>query len=280
MWYTPAMSDTTLQAALDALYDRCTRKQCVGDDPVGFLYDYPDPADREIVALIASSLAYGRVKSIRASVADALGRLGDRPARTIFDETPRRLARRTEGFRHRFCSGEHLASLLAGTRRAIRGAGSLRDALAEGLSPGDETILPALGALVERLDPQRRCGHLLAVPRRGSACKRLHLMLRWLVRRDAVDPGGWPGQWRRLLVVPLDTHMHRIARALRWTDRQVADARTALDTTRALARGCPDDPVRYDFALTRLGICPRAERADGLDRLVDGRLPRECMKSP
>jgi uncharacterized protein (TIGR02757 family) len=273
------MTRSALAATLDALYDRCTRRECVGDDPVRFLYDYADPADREVVALIASSLAYGRVKSIRASVADALARLGDRPARTVFDEPPRRLAGRLGGFRHRFCSGEHLAALLAGARRVMRTAGSLGEAMSEAIAPDHETLLPALGSLVERLDPERRCGHLLAVPRRRSACKRLHLMLRWLVRRDAVDPGGWDGSWRRLLVVPLDTHMHRIARALEWTERRSADARTAIEVTRSLARACPDDPVRYDFALTRLGICPRAERAGGLDRLISGRLPEVCMRS-
>ena len=86
-------------------------------------------------------------------------------------------------------------------------------------------------------------------------------MLRWLVRRDDVDPGGWPAAWAAKLLVPLDIHMHRIARALSATQRKAADLRTALEVTAAFRDVRPDDPVRYDFALTRLGIHPAADRA-------------------
>jgi uncharacterized protein (TIGR02757 family) len=96
--------------------------------------------------------------------------------------------------------------------------------------------------------------YLLPDPAAGSACKRLHLYLRWMVRRDAVDPGGWSRVRARQLVAPVDVHMHRLGRALGFTKRRQADARTALEITAALRRFAPHDPVRYDFALTRLGI--------------------------
>jgi uncharacterized protein (TIGR02757 family) len=98
------------------------------------------------------------------------------------------------------------------------------------------------------------CGRLLADPRDKSACKRLNLYLRWMVRRDDVDPGGWEGVRPAQLVVPLDVHMHRIGRALGLTQRQQADCRTALEVTEAFRKISPEDPVKYDFALTRLGI--------------------------
>jgi uncharacterized protein (TIGR02757 family) len=75
-----------------------------------------------------------------------------------------------------------------------------------------------------------------------------------MVRRDAVDPGGWAGVPTSLLVVPLDTHMHRIGLALGLTRRRGADRETALEVTESLSRLAPEDPVRYDFALTRLGM--------------------------
>jgi len=99
----------------------------------------------------------------------------------------------------------------------------------------------------------RERSYLLPDPRLGSACKRLNLYLRWMVRRDAVDPGGWNVPPAKL-VVPLDTHMHALGRALGLTDRRSADLRTALEITAAFRAIAPDDPVRYDFALTRLGM--------------------------
>jgi uncharacterized protein (TIGR02757 family) len=79
-------------------------------------------------------------------------------------------------------------------------------------------------------------------------------MLRWLVREDDIDPGGWPGLDKSRLVVPLDTHMHQTALARGWTTRQTPNERTARDVTDAMRRICPDDPLRYDFAITRPGI--------------------------
>jgi uncharacterized protein (TIGR02757 family) len=121
----------------------------------------------------------------------------------------------------------------------------------------DETILPALTAFIETFRafmPRGQKITLLPSPRAGSACKRLHLYLRWMVRQDAVDPGGWTTVPASKLIVPLDTHMHRICLLLNLTGRKQADMRTAIDVTRAFGQMVPEDPVRYDFALTRLGI--------------------------
>ena len=96
--------------------------------------------------------------------------------------------------------------------------------------------------------------------------KRLNLFLRWMVRRDDVDPGGWDSVSRGRLVVPLDTHLFRIARTLGFTDRKSADLAAALEITDRFREIAPDDPVRYDFALTRLGI--RADLRDGAVTLL------------
>ena len=91
-------------------------------------------------------------------------------------------------------------------------------------------------------------------PSRGSACKRLNLYLRWMIRSDEVDPGGWSGVHPRKLIVPLDTHMHRIGREWGFTRRKAADMKTALEITEAFRSINELDPVKYDFALTRTGI--------------------------
>ena len=110
-------------------------------------------------------------------------------------------------------------------------------------------ILPAVCARGEKWAPWCR------IRIKASAMKRLNLFLRWMVRQDEVDPGGWRVA-PRLLIVPLDVHMHRCARALGLTQRNAADMKTALDITRSLAKFCPEDPVKYDFCITRFGIRP------------------------
>lgn len=239
---------------LERTYRRLNRREYVRPDPLQFLYDYDCPRDREVVALVASSLAYGRAKQILRGVASVLAVLGPHPARRLARASQADLRRDLRGFKHRFSTGEQVAEMLAGAARTTAEYGSLEACFGDGLSADHETTVPALRAFVERLDRRCRCGHLLPDPARGSACKRLHLMLRWLVRRDEVDPGGWDRVGTRRLVVPLDTHMHRISRELGLTSRKAADGRTALEITAAFKRIAPDDPVRYDFALTRSGI--------------------------
>ena len=241
---------------LEGLYRDLNRRRYVHPDPLEFLYEYDDPADRQVVALVASSLAYGRVKQILRSVAAVLAVLGPQPARSLAEMSPSRLRRAMAGFKHRFSTGEHVAALLLGAKRVMRQFGSLQACFSRGLGAADDTVLPALRQFAGRIAEAARgqCHHLLPDPACRSACKRLNLMLRWLVRRDDVDPGGWTCVGPEKLIVPLDTHMHKIALALGMTGRRGADMRTALEVTAAFREICPGDPVRYDFALTRLGI--------------------------
>ena len=241
---------------LEALYRDLNRRRCVHPDPLEFLYGYDCPGDREIVALVASSLAIGRVAGILKSVRAVLDVMGPAPSRYLAGATGAQLARSLEGFRHRFIAGCNVAALLAGSKRLIERHGSLGQCFMGLMQPGDRTVLPALKRFTDHLaraagDDCRRC---LPDPARGGACKRLNLMLRWLVRRDRVDPGGWEAVGAEKLVIPLDTHMHKIALAMGTTRRQSATMRTALEITEAFRLVCPEDPVRYDFALTRLGI--------------------------
>jgi len=242
---------------LDGLHARLNRREFVHPDPLEVLYGYPDLADREIVALLAASLAYGRVRSILNSVHAVLRRMPS-PRRFVVETPAERLRDTFADFRHRFATGEQVAALLLGTGRLIERRGSLNAAFARHLKPGDETVVDALAGFAAELREASgdMDAHLVPSPTRGSACKRLNLFLRWMVRRDDVDPGGWEGVSPAQLIVPLDVHMHRICRALGLTRRAAADLRTALDITSAFRAFAPDDPVRYDFSLTRFGIRP------------------------
>jgi len=249
------MISAALKESLNGLYARYNRRAMVHPDPLEFLWDYPDPRDREIVALVASSLAYGRVAQILKSVRIVLDRMGP-PAHFLKRSSESTLLRTFGGFKHRFTTGEAMAALLCGAKRASERHGSLLACFEAGLNASDETVLDALSAFVAQLSELSggRCGSLLPSPADGSACKRLNLFLRWLVRRDDVDPGGWESVGAARLVMPLDVHIHRICRTLGLTRRNAADMRTALEITRAFRRICPRDPIRYDFSLSRLGI--------------------------
>jgi len=239
-------------------------------DPVGIVRRFDDPEDREIVALVAAGLAYGRVASIRASVEAVVARMGPRPARFVEAFEPERDAVRFDGFVHRFTRGRDVALLLHLVRQARERSGSLESFFLEGdADPATPTLGPALDAFGRRLfaldaRPFVRKGTvprghgarwLLPVPGGGSACKRSCLFLRWMVRADdGVDCGLWRRVSAARLVLPLDTHLLRVVRALGWTRRKTASWRMALQVTERLRRIDPSDPTRFDFALCRLGI--------------------------
>lgn len=238
---------------MEELYAGLNRRDLVRPDPLQFLYAYVAPDDQEIVALIASSLAYGRVAGILRSVEWILRRLPS-PRHDICEGSAAGITERMAGFRHRFTTDDEVARLLIGIRHVVGRYGSLRECFLTGLSAQDRTTLAALEHFVTQLNPNGASTSLLPQPSRGSACKRLHLFLRWLVRRDGVDPGGWEEVGAARLIVPLDTHMFRIAHRLGLTSRGCPDGAAAMEITDGFRALRPDDPVRYDFALTRLGM--------------------------
>ena len=261
----PAVHSGHAKERLESLYAAYNQRRFVHPDPLEFLYRYEDLGDREVVALIASSLAYGKVDQILKSVSAILARMGISPFDFLCSSSFRRVHSAFEHFKHRFTPGSDISFLLWSARGVIREYGSLHDGFLAGLEEHHETILPALSAFVTLLHGDRSCcwSGFLPSPAGGSACKRLNLFLRWMIREDEVDPGGWRGIPPSKLVVPLDTHMHRIGLMLGFTKRRQADLRTALEITQAFKDLSPDDPVRYDFALTRFGIRPDMDK-DGL----------------
>lgn len=237
-----------LSDLLENLYHRWNRREFVHPDPLEFLYSYDDPADREIVGLIASGLAYGRVKGILASVGSVLDKLGPRPSLFPLDGFREELG----AFRHRFTPGDDVADLVSGARRLQSEHGSMGAFVARAVA--DHGLIEAQCRLVREINGHSRCSSLLPCPSRGSCCKRLNLWFRWMVRRDEVDPGGWDGVPVSELLVPLDTHMWKVGRRLGFTGRKSPDLKAAVEVTEGFRAVCPEDPVRYDFSLTRFGI--------------------------
>jgi uncharacterized protein (TIGR02757 family) len=206
--------------------------------------------------MVASALAYGRVRQIIKSVSIVLERMGPSPFRFLRGATDDQLYSVLDGFVHRFATGRGMARLLIGIREVIAHEGSLLGAFQKRMSTEYANVLPALNGFCQGIADAAAgdLGHLLPLPDRGSACKRMNLFLRWMVRKDAVDPGGWDAVPASSLIIPLDVHMHRVGRNLGFTKRKQADMKTALEITEGFKRLSPQDPVRYDFVLTRPGI--------------------------
>ena len=247
----------------------------VETDPVKFVHRYEDPRDQEIAGLVSAAFAYGSVVLIFRAVERILGEMGPSPRAFLEQWDPARDAARYRGFRHRFHGAKDVALFLSLVAQAIRRHGSLRALFAKGVDAGATDAGPALARFVEEIlagdaRPFFRSGrvaqrspvrYLLSSPEDGSACKRMLLYLRWMLRpADGVDLGTWAGVMPpSKLLIPLDTHTFRITRYLGLTARSSGDWRAAQEVTAALKRLDPADPVRYDFALCRLGIldlCP------------------------
>ena len=242
------------KAFFEALYRRYNRKNLVRPDPLEFLSRWADVRERETGALLAACFAYGNVKAILKNL-DFLFSVMPQPRSYILAATPKRLKKDFHSFKYRFTTAEELGRFILCIQKVLRRYGTLEACFLSALSPQDTTAEKALKHFARQLRSGGAIPTLVPDPDKGSALKRLNLFLRWMVRRDDVDPGGWQVP-PRLLIVPLDVHMHRCARALGLTRRSSADMKTALEITRSLARFCPQDPVKYDFCITRFGIRP------------------------
>ena len=256
---------TALKARLDALCRQYDTPPALVQDPLSVPLTYAAALDREVAAFVAAHLAYGRVAPMIRAVRAALAPLSAHPADWLRQRTPVEAARElTLGFGAwcwRFHTAPDLVAWLLAWQRLDQESG-------QGLEPhlaprkGEAADL-TLSRLVQRLrlelPPTYGSRFSLPDPLEGAACKRWRMFLRWLVR------SGWPdlGQWTSLspstLVIPLDTHVARVSRFIGLTSRATPDGRMAQEITTALARLDAADPLRYDFALSHLGIlgdCP------------------------
>lgn len=265
-----------LKETLEAIYLKFNQQAYVDPDPLLFLYGYPHVRDREIVGLVAACLAYGRVEMIMKTLEGVLGKMGPSPYDFLTGipedngNPDGAISTLFKGFKYRFATSDHLSCLLQGIRGVILDYNSLENCFCAGLKgrgEKEQSLLGGLGHLYREISRAGEMGHLLADPGKTSACKRSHLFLRWMVRRDAVDPGGWERVSPSQLIIPLDTHMYKIGQMLGFTQRKSPDKTCALEITQGFREIIPHDPVRYDFSLTRFGI-RRSLDMDQLGRLV------------
>lgn len=238
---------------LDNIYLKYNKFNLISPDPLQFVHLYKDNADKEITALIASSFAYGNVKQIIKTVDKILSILGPSPKSFIVNTDRAEMEKLFSGFKYRFTVEEELVNLLCAIKAVLKEYGSLENMFLSFYEPGKD-YLAAQRAFAAKLRSFGKIDTLMPNPAKNSALKRLNLCLRWCIRRDEVDPGCWSKIPASRLIVPLDVHMHRVARMLGLTKRNQADMKTAVDISASFAKLCPEDPVKYDFCLTRFGI--------------------------
>ena len=254
-----------LKVPLERLYATFNHTESVVD-PVHLVRRYADPVDREVVAFCASALAFGRVANVLTTTESLLSVLGRSPAAFVHEFNPARDGSSIRPLLHRWIRGVDLIALLWILKQMIREAGSIESFFLSGCTTSESDVGPALDrfsarALAIDLDElykgytgRRGVNYFFPRPQAGSACKRLNLFLRWMVRRDAIDLGVWSGLSPAKLVVPLDTHVSRVGRCLGLTRYRSPGWGMASEITESLRYIDPDDPVRFDFSLCHLGM--------------------------
>ena len=263
-----------LKETLDRFYREYNLKSRIEHDPIEFPHRYKKSEDIEIAGLIASSLAYGKVTLFKPVINKILSitSLNGSLQEFIINFELSKDSKLFSGIKYRFNSEKEIIGLIYFIKSALIEYGSLKNLFYSFYNSGDKNITNALTGFVKyfiSLDMSAvydKKGQTVGIkqffpsPAEGSACKRLNLYLRWMVRSDdSVDFGIWNKIPPSKLIIPLDTHMARICTHLGLTHHKTTGWKMAEEITDNLKILAPKDPVKYDFALCHLGIsgeCP------------------------
>ncbi len=252
-----------LKPLLDEVADRFNRREFIADDPVSVPHRFSIKQDIEIAGLFAATLAWGKRQTIIKNCDRLLGLMDNAPyafMRGHRESDLKRMAR----FVHRTFNATDLLYFISFLEHHYRDHESLESlfsvsaeqaSVEGGLIHFHNTFFSLTGF------PARTRKHI-ATPERKSACKRMNMYLRWMVRRDnrGVDFGLWRTIQPRQLVCPCDVHVERVARKLKLIRRKSLDWSAAVELTDSLRLLDPDDPVRYDFALFGMGLMDAEKR--------------------
>jgi uncharacterized protein (TIGR02757 family) len=255
--------DKQLKQALEEVYKKYHHPSFLGLDPLICVHRFKSGENRELAGLLAASLAYGRVEIIVRNIENLLSRMQSGPLEFIMNTDYKEKLAAFAGFKHRFNDGQDIAVLLESAALVRREYGSLEECFSYCMRQSGGSFKEAVDEFSIALKKRGRslCGgrqsfeYLLPSPSGGSACKRLLMYLRWMIRKDdGIDLGVWKNISTAGLFMPVDTHVARIAQSWGFTERKSADWRMAQEITDALREFDPHDPVRYDFSLCRAGM--------------------------
>ncbi|HLT23619.1 MAG TPA: TIGR02757 family protein [Ignavibacteria bacterium] len=251
------MKDIELKKYLDGLYKKY-RKKHSSKDPVWTLHRFSDIRDIEIIGFIISCYTYGQVDVINAFVERILKITGNNIYEFTVNFSKSKDKKRFTGMYYRFNNESHLVNLFDIIKQALAKHGSLNNLFLDHYNNTDQNIVNALTGFTQELKlplkDKTTFKHFIPDPGANSASKRLNLFLRWMVRKDEIDLGAWNGIPKSKLIIPLDIHVHRVARQLGLVKRASPDLKFAIELTEKLKQFYPRDPVKYDFALCHIGI--------------------------
>ena len=226
-------------------------------------------ADTEIAAFLAATIAWGRRDLIIRSAEKMFALMKPTPAAFVMSDGRRNLK---NGNIHRTFFESDLHYFCRGFRHCYAKYGSLEKLFAsapdiwQGIALFREEMAGANGGRYSKhiADPGGTSAHRTGA---GSACKRIHLALRWLVREGPVDLGLWKKISPAALYIPLDVHVARTARRLGLLNRKSNDKKAVIELTEKLRKFCPEDPVKYDLALFGMGVLGN-KASDNLPRFA------------
>ena len=271
----------SLKTILDRFYKEFDFRERLLHDPIEFPHKYKNPEDIEVSGFIASCFAYGKVGLFKPVIERILSVMGGNPYSFLMGFDVKR-ERGIFSVKYRFNETMDIICLLFIIHELLRKYLSLEKAFKRYYVPNSPNTGNGITGLIseimsintakvygENIHP-KGLTQFFPSPEKGSACKRINLFLRWMIRDKDIDFGLWKGIPKNKLVIPLDTHLARISRCLGFTERTSSDWKAALEITEALKRLDPEDPLRYDFALCHHGI-------SGICKSRDNPGCRECV---
>ncbi len=247
-----------MKAFLDTLVSRYKTAAYIPTDPISLPHRYlQDPKTCELVAFFTALFSYGRRDLIIQAVNDLLARMDHDPRAFVAAYSPKADRKVFDGFVYRFNKSADVDFLVQRLQWAYREYDSLEELYLAGKTQDFKTSMAVFIDTLVGNTPLKTYGQkfLFAHPRQGGACKRLNMFLRWVVRQDAPDEDRVDlGLWKRALrpadlMLPLDTHVSKMNRVFGFSARQTASWEMAAEMTAALRAFCPEDPIKYDYAL-------------------------------
>lgn len=250
--------DTKLKAYLDSLVAKFETTEFILLDPISIPHAFDTPTDQEIIGLYASLLAWGQRKTVLKKMEELCERMDYQPAQFVTNFSVERDSEKLAGFKHRTFQPQDAVWLTRNLSAVLAQFGSLENAFAHFLTPASKNVGDAIQGVSDLLfsinpDTPARLRKHLARPSTQSACKRFSMYLRWMVRKGPVDLGIWSKIQANHLILPLDVHSGRIARALGVLNRKQDDWKAAVELTEKCAMLCPSDPAKYDYAFFGAG---------------------------
>lgn len=242
------------KSELDKLVKKYETKEFFYDDPIGIPNKFQDKKDKELIAFIASLVAYGRREIFIKKLYQLLDIANNEPYNFIINFEPKILG----DFNYRFGKPNDFAQIFEILKRLYKDGSGLEDLFKYGYQnkPDNNMFIPVTDYFYSNAQNPEAMGFKFMIPnaRNGSAMKRMCMFLRWMVRKGEVDFGIWEFMPASELLIPLDTHVARISREMGLLKRNANDFKAVLELTENLKAFDPKDPIKYDFAIFGYGI--------------------------